>query len=161
MTTMTTTADDTARSAGRPEAIWSLGALMVPLALSPEVEVIDAWLGAGVSPPLHRHDFGTESFHVLEGRVRFEIGDEVVVCGPGELAHVPRSTPHSFETLEPSRVLDIIAPAGLWDFFVECGRPAPELRAPDGPELPADLAEIVTRHQGQVLGPPLKVRRPI
>jgi hypothetical protein len=53
-----------------------------------------------------------------------------------------------------TRVLDIIAPAGLWDFFVECGRPAPELRAPDGPELPGNLPEIVGRYRGRVLGPP-------
>jgi hypothetical protein len=48
-------------------------------------------------------------------------------------------------------VLDIVAPAGLWPFFVECGAPAPELRAPDQTQIPPDLPEIVARYDGAVL----------
>jgi hypothetical protein len=51
-------------------------------------------------------------------------------------------------------MLDIIAPAGLWDFFAKCGEPATELRPPDGIVVPPDLTEIVARHGGAVLGPP-------
>jgi len=136
-------------------AIWSLGTLMVLKSRSPELEVIEAHALPGISPPLHRHDFGSESFYVIEGRVRFLVGDEELVCGPGDLAHVPPSTPHSFQVLdEPARILDLIAPAGLWDFFVECGEPATETRLPDGVNIPPDLAEIVSRYNGKVLGPP-------
>jgi quercetin dioxygenase-like cupin family protein len=135
-------------------SIWSLGALMTLKTRSPELEVVEAEVGPGVSPPLHRHDFGSESFYVIEGRMRVLVGDDELTIGPGEIAQIPQSTPHSFLTLEYTRVLDIIAPAGLWDFFVECGRPAPEQRAPDGPELPGDLPEIVERYNGRVLGPP-------
>jgi hypothetical protein len=49
-------------------------------------------------------------------------------------------------------------PAGLWAFFTECGQPAPELRMPDAVDIPPDLAEIVARHGGAVLGLPL-IRR--
>jgi quercetin dioxygenase-like cupin family protein len=136
-------------------AIWSLGTLMLLKSRSPELEVIEAHALPGISPPLHRHDFGSESFYVIEGRVRFLVGDEELVCGPGDLAHVPPSTPHSFQVLdEPARILDLIAPAGLWDFFVECGEPATGLRLPDEVRIPADLADIVSRYNGKVLGPP-------
>ena len=79
------------------------------------------------------------------------------IAGPGGCVRVPPATPHSFEVLggEPARVLDLVAPAGLWAFFTECGEPAPELRLPDEVAIPADLAEIVARHGGTVLGPPL------
>jgi mannose-6-phosphate isomerase-like protein (cupin superfamily) len=139
------------------DAVWSLGCLFVLRDRSDEVEVIEAWAPPGYSPPLHRHDFGTESFYVLEGRVRFVIGDREEVQGPGGFALVPRSTPHSFEVLgdEPLRVLNIVAPARLWAFFSEVGEPAPELRLPDTIDIPATLPEVVARYGGAVLGPPL------
>jgi quercetin dioxygenase-like cupin family protein len=138
-------------------AIWSLGCLFVLKGRSDELEVIEAVVPPGYSPPMHRHDFGTESFYVLEGSVRFVLGDREETHGPGGVAHVPRSVRHSFEVLgdEPARVLDLVAPAGLWDFFAECGEPATELRLPDEIDIPADLPEIVARYDGAVLGPPL------
>lgn len=136
-------------------ALWSLGTLMILKSRSPELEVIEALALPGISPPLHRHDFCSESFYLLEGRVRFLVGDEELTCGAGDLVRVPPSTPHSFEVLDgTARLLDIIAPAGLWDFFAECGEPATELRLPDGVNVPSDLPEIVARHGGKVLGPP-------
>src|SRR4051794_10450090 len=135
-------------------ALWSLGCLFILRGATPELEVIEALVPPGYSPPLHRHDFGTESFWVVEGRVRFVIGDTDGVYGPGELATVPRSVPPPFEVLggEPARVLDLVAPARLWDFFAECGGPAGELRLPDAVEIPPALPEIVGRYDGAVLG---------
>jgi quercetin dioxygenase-like cupin family protein len=141
----------------RPEALWSLGCLFVLKGASADLEVIEAVAPAGYSPPLHRHDVGTESFYVLEGQVRFVVGDADVTHGPGGFAHVPRSAPHSFQVLdgEPARMLVIVTPAAQWDFFTECGHPAPALRLPNVVEIPANLAELVARHGGAVVGPPL------
>jgi quercetin dioxygenase-like cupin family protein len=142
---------------GQPEALWSLGCLFIRKSTSSELELIDSVVPAGYSPPLHRHDFGIESFYVLEGQVRFVVGDDEFVHGPGGFALVPRSVPHSFEVLgeEPARILDIVTPARLWDFFAECGQPAAELRLPDTIDIPENLPEIVARYDGAVLGPPL------
>jgi quercetin dioxygenase-like cupin family protein len=142
-------------------ALWSLGCLMILKHSSPEFEAVEAIALPGYSPPLHRHDFGTESFYVLEGRIRFVVGDSDTEYGPGGFAHVPRSTPHSFEILgdQPAKVLSIVTPRKLWDFFVECGEPAPELRVPDSTVIPPDLPSIVARYDGVVLGPPLNVAR--
>jgi quercetin dioxygenase-like cupin family protein len=139
------------------DALWTLGCLMVLHSASEALEVIEAIVPAGYSPPLHRHDFGEESFYLLEGRVRFVVGDAEEIAGPGGFVRVPAATPHSFEVLgdQSARVLDLVAPAGLWAFFAECGEPAAELRIPDEIVIPADLPEIVGRHGGSVLGPPL------
>jgi mannose-6-phosphate isomerase-like protein (cupin superfamily) len=144
-------------SPDRPDALWSLGCLFIRKSTSDDLEVIEGLVPPGYSPPMHRHDSAIESFYVLEGRVRFVVGDEDVVQGPGGFTLVPRSAPHSFEVLgdEPARVLDIITPAALWEFFAECGRPAPQLRLPDTIDIPEDLAEIVARYDGAVVGPPL------
>lgn len=138
-------------------ALWSLGCLFVLKDRTDDLEVIDAIVPPGYSPPLHRHDFGAESFYVIEGRARFVCGDEEVVLGPGGFVRVPPSVPHSFETLgdEPSHMLDIVTPAGLWDFFAEAGEPARELRLPDEIHIPANLTELVAGAGGSVLGPPL------
>ena len=150
-----------APAADAPEALWSLGCLFVLRAAGEEMEAIEAIAPPGYSPPRHRHDFGSESFFILEGRVRFVVGDDDAVYGPGDFVRVPPGVPHSFETLgdEPLRTLSFVAPAGLWAFFAECGRPADELRLPDTIEIPADLPEIVARHGGTVVGPPLN--RPV
>jgi mannose-6-phosphate isomerase-like protein (cupin superfamily) len=154
---MLTVPDSPSQPAAAADPIWSLGTLMTLKTRSPELEVIEALALPGISPPLHRHDFGSESFYVIEGGMRVLVGDSEVTLGPGDLVRIPPSTPHTFMTLgdEPTRVLDILAPAGLWDFFVECGEPATELRVPAAVVVPPDLAEIVTRYNGKVLGPPL------
>jgi mannose-6-phosphate isomerase-like protein (cupin superfamily) len=140
-----------------PDAIWSLGCLFVLKNRTDDLELIDALVPPGYSPPMHRHDFGAESFYVIEGGARFVVGDEDVTLGPGGFVRVPPSVPHSFQTLgaEPSRILDIVTPAGLWDFFTECGEPARELRLPDQIEIPGNLPDLVARYDGAVVGPPL------
>jgi quercetin dioxygenase-like cupin family protein len=138
-------------------ALWSLGCLFVLKGASDELELIEAIAPAGYSPPLHRHEFGTESFYVLDGRVRFVVGDADVEVGPGGFAHVPRSAPHSFKVLgdQPARMLCIVVPAGQWAFFTECGQPAAAPRLPEHVDIPPDLAAIVARYDGAVVGPPL------
>jgi mannose-6-phosphate isomerase-like protein (cupin superfamily) len=138
-----------------PTSLWTLGCHFTLRHRSPDLEVIDALVPAGYSPPLHQHNHVSESFYVLEGQVRFVVGDSDALYGPGDFVHVPRSTPHSFETLGPLRALNVVAPAGLWRFFTECGEPAPEPTLPPEVRIPADLAAIVARHHGHVLGPPL------
>jgi quercetin dioxygenase-like cupin family protein len=47
-----------------------------------------------------------EGIFVLEGRYRFQLGDQQLELGPGDFVHVPRPTPHAFEALEPGRAGD-------------------------------------------------------
>src|SRR5512137_168722 len=58
----------------------------------------------------HQHE--AEQFSiVLKGRMRFVIGSEDRVLGPGEVAHIPSNIPHSIESLEEYvQVLDVFAP---------------------------------------------------
>ena len=58
----------------------------------------------------HQHE--AEQFSiVLKGRMRFTIGAEAKVLGPGEVAHIPGGLPHAIESLdEYVQVLDVFAP---------------------------------------------------
>jgi quercetin dioxygenase-like cupin family protein len=109
--------------------------------------------GGGV--PLHRHHHDEEAVFVLEGRYRFQLGDEPIELGPGDFLHVPRPTPHAFEALEPSRMLVIVAPGGFheryfeegWEIIDDIHNPPPP-REPDYARLRAALQaaglEVIT-----------------
>jgi quercetin dioxygenase-like cupin family protein len=58
----------------------------------------------------HRHD--AEQFSVmLNGRMRFVIGSDERVIGPGEVAYIPSGVEHSIESLEEYvLVLDVFSP---------------------------------------------------
>jgi mannose-6-phosphate isomerase-like protein (cupin superfamily) len=86
----------------------------------------------GPAPHIHRER--DEAFLVLEGRYRFVRGDEETVAGEGAFLFVPRGTRHTFRTLvAPSRVLIVVAPAGLEAYFramgegLDGGRTAPDI----------------------------------
>jgi quercetin dioxygenase-like cupin family protein len=58
----------------------------------------------------HQHEAEQFSF-LLKGRLRFVIGSEERVLGPGEVAHIPSGVLHSIESLdEYVKVLDVFSP---------------------------------------------------
>jgi mannose-6-phosphate isomerase-like protein (cupin superfamily) len=88
--------------------------------------------------PLHRHSREDEYSFVIEGRVGALLGDEALVGGPGDLIFKPRDQWHTFWNAgdEPARILEIISPAGLEQYFAEIvalggsrNAPPPGLRA--------------------------------
>ena len=74
-----------------------------------------------LAAPLHRHTREDEYSYVLEGRMGALLGDEVLVAGPGDLVFKPRNQWHTFWNAgdEPTRILEIISPAGFERFFDE------------------------------------------
>lgn len=61
--------------------------------------VVSEWEGdAAVWPqaPLHLHREDDEAWYVLQGVLRFQVGDEVIRLGPGGSLVVPADTPHTF-----------------------------------------------------------------
>src|SRR3712207_3957867 len=74
-----------------------------------------------LAAPLHRHTREDEYSYVLQGRMGALLGDEVVEAGPGDLVHKPRNQWHTFWSAgdEPTRILEILSPAGFEHFFRE------------------------------------------
>ena len=86
------------------------------------LSVVEHTLGPRVlAGPLHFHTREDEFSFVLEGRLGALLGDQEVVAGPGELVFKPRSQWHTFWNAgeEPTRILELITPAGLEDLFRE------------------------------------------
>ena len=65
------------------------------------VIVVDAAPGEG--PALHFHAY-PETFVVQAGRGRFQLDDEVVEAGAGDLLVVPTGTTHGFRSLGPENL---------------------------------------------------------
>ena len=80
--------------------------------------LIDMYVSPGGGPPPHRHDF-EEMFHVVEGQLEGSFEGESFTLHPGDMVNVPASAPHFFRNVtdEPARVLCMVTPPGLEDYF--------------------------------------------
>jgi quercetin dioxygenase-like cupin family protein len=148
--------------AGEGEATWFLNSRMVVRARADATGgaygLVESWIPAGFSPPLHVHRREDESFFVLEGRVRFRCADDEIVGGPGTYVFLPRDVPHTFvvEGDETAHLLTLLTPGGGEGFFLDAGR------EPEGPGLPPPgppdierLARVAAQYGSEILGPPL------
>lgn len=114
--------------------------------------VEETLLGAE-GPPLHVHENEEETFYVLAGRGLFVVGETQRELTRGDLVLVPRGVPHTLAPREgePLRMLVILSPAGLEQFFVEVQR-----REQAGHEL--DEGTVVTlaaEYLTRIVGPPI------
>lgn len=88
---------------------------------------------SGALPHLHERE--EESFYILEGSLRFQVGNENLLAAAGTFIKTPRGVGHAFKNVgtTPARVLLLVTPAGLEKFFEEVGQPAGE--SPSPPDL--------------------------
>ena len=93
--------------------------------------------------PLHVHHADDEAWYVLEGVLRFRIGEETVEAGPGSAVMAPKGTPHSYGNArkgERARYLLVMTPRIR--ALIEA------LHAPGAGDYPA----IFQAHESELLG---------
>ncbi|WP_320670669.1 cupin domain-containing protein [Patulibacter defluvii] len=110
--------------------------------------VRNALPGRWAGPPLHHHDFD-EAFHVLEGELTFQLGDERRTAGPGETVFAPAGSVHTLANLSdrPARYLIVCTPGGFERYFARLAAGI------EGREPPAWATDEYP--QTIVVGPPL------
>ena len=103
-------------------------------------------------PPLHVHHTRDEAIHVLKGRYKIRVGDEIFHCEEGGFAYLPARLPHTFLNLtgDPARVVVVYTPGGGHRFYEEFG---PLVR--NGVPERSEVAALFEKHDMQLLGPPL------
>lgn len=148
------------RKPGEGKALWMLDSLYEVKAASDEtggaMTVMEMTIPEGMGPPPHTHP-GAEAVYVLEGTIRYHIGDETIEGGPGSFFHIPEGTWERFEPTETVRLLVIYAPGGIDDFFDEVGEPAQAHELPPRSDSPPDVEGIMAaaeRHGMQMKPPP-------
>jgi quercetin dioxygenase-like cupin family protein len=147
------------REAG--QSIWFLGTLMTLKASGKQTGdaygLIEQVLPPEFATPLHVHHSEDEAFYLLEGEATFTCGDKAMKASAGSYIFFPRDIPHWFCVTgnQPARLLQFNFPAGLENFFVEVGEPAPSLTLPSaGPPDIGKLVSIAAKYQMEILGPP-------
>jgi quercetin dioxygenase-like cupin family protein len=124
-------------------------------------------------PPLHRHAFD-EAYHVLDGELTFQLGDELLTAGRGQFAFVKGGEPHTLANLTdaPARYLLVTTPAEPYPETIVVGprigeaereRPARPLTSPHarvnvlvrGPDSAGRVAVMDNVVSADTAGPPL------
>ncbi len=146
---------------GTGAAYWGPGNLMTFLATGKETGgayfLSEISVPPGGGPPPHIHHREDESFHVLEGELTIQVGEDTITALPGDFATLPRGIAHSFKNNgdSPVKALVLIAPAGLENYFAEVFDPTVDRSVPPPPskELIARARAAAPRY-GLVLLPP-------
>ena len=145
---------------GEGKALWALNGLYELKVTDSETDgsltVGEITVPAGWGPPPHTHT-GAEAVYVLEGRIRYHIGDDTVDGGPGDFFYLPEGTWENFEPTETTKMLVFWMQQGMSQFFEEAGEPAERRELP--PETEPDLERIVALSEkyGMEMRPPAQV----
>ncbi|MBC8162261.1 MAG: cupin domain-containing protein [Roseiflexaceae bacterium] len=125
-----------------------------------QFSLIEQLLPPGFATPLHMHHSEDEAFYILEGAFLFFVGNEVLHVEPGAFVFLPRDVPHAFrvEGDAPARLLQLTAPAGLEQGFIEMGEPTTQLNLPPPytptPDEVGQMAAVSAKYHVEQLGPP-------
>lgn len=106
--------------------------------------MFDWTVPVGFSTGLHVHRVQEETFYVIEGECRWQIGEEVVQAGPGTYVFIPPGVPHNIANAsdKPARMIMTVSPPGHEHYFEELAR----LLAAGGPPDAANIAELRRRY---------------
>jgi len=112
-------------------------------------------IAPGDGPPAHLHSDVDESWYVLEGTLRFRLGDEMSPAPAGTFVFVPRGVPHVFQNVgdEPARILVLFTPSGMEGFFDRFAQL-------EGPIDPSVFGRLGSEAGMKVVGPPLALSDP-
>lgn len=108
----------------------------------------------GDGPPQHIHLAEDESFYIVEGEVKFLVGEKTFVAKAGAFVLIPKGTPHTFTRVEqkPAKFLVVYSPAGFEKFFDE----AVDLDVTDTETYVVKAEALAKKYNMQVTGPPLE-----
>ena len=100
----------------------------------------EASIVPGGGPPPHVHAREDESFYLQQGALCVQVGDKTLNLSAGDFVHVPRGVVHSLKNVgeETVKLLLVVTPAGLENYFAEAFLPATDIA-----DIPA--AEVIAR----------------
>ncbi len=149
---------------GDGDPYWSLGALTVLKATDRNTggafSMVEEWIPAGASPPMHVHREDDELFYVLDGAVTFEVDGERFTASAGSTVFAPHGRPHTYLTERETHWLMFVHEPGLEQLWASVGRPAESWTIPDGSEAEMDaqmraVLEQLDRYGIEIVGDPL------
>jgi mannose-6-phosphate isomerase-like protein (cupin superfamily) len=113
------------------------------------------------APPLHVHHREDEVFVILEGEMRFRVGDREFTARAGDTLLAPKGVPHAYrvESAAGARCLTITTGADFETMVKTASRPAAHPGLPDATAPTPEMIELLTRlcvaNGIDIVGPPL------
>lgn len=104
-------------------------------------------------PPLHTHVSDSETFYVVEGEFLFVLDGEKIIASAGSTVFIPAGVVHQYQNVgeDFGKLLLVVEPAGLDEFFIELDA---LLKESEQPNMPA-IAALHEKYRMELLGPPL------
>lgn len=95
--------------------------------------MFDWTLPPGFSTGLHVHRVQEETFYVLEGECRWQIGEQQVRAEPGTYVFIPPGVPHNIANAsdKPARMIMTVSPPGHEHYFEELAKVVSRGSPPD------------------------------
>ncbi|HEY2890497.1 MAG TPA: cupin domain-containing protein [Dongiaceae bacterium] len=102
-------------------------------------------------PPAHSHSGNEEIVYVLEGKLRYSVGEETRDLGPGDRMYTPRGVVHAFSNPHEAtaKALIMLTP----DIGAQYFRDVAEIAGAAGGPDPAKMAAMMNKY-GLVLARP-------
>lgn len=152
------------KNQGEGESLWVLGDLYTFKATGKQTNgnftVIEQIIQPQSGPPPHIHHREDEAFYILGGRFSFLCGDKQSIFEAGSYVYIPKGTLHTFKNIDEQqgRLLVIITPAGLEEFFYAIGTPAVDLTTPPAfdPAVIDKLMQLADKYQMDIILPDTK-----
>lgn len=123
-----------------------------------KLAIIEMNVPPGSGPVPHEHPSFAESFYVLEGEVEMRTKTGRYMAKKGAMVTIPKDGPvHCFKNTGDTmaKLLCIVAPSGLDDFFREVSKPAVKGEAPAPPtDAEKEIMKATAVKYGQKLYPP-------
>jgi len=115
-------------------AYWHVDILWLMLATSEQTggaySLMEEFCPKNSGPPPHYHD-QDEAFHLIEGEITFQAGDQTLKASDGFFVSIPRGTIHSFRIdSDVAHILNFYTPGGFEQTVMELGQPAPTRTLP-------------------------------
>jgi len=112
--------------------------------------ILDMTIKPGFGAPAHISATEDKLFIVIEGQLKYLVGDKIEVVGPGARVQVPRGTIHGFTNVgsADARHILVSTPRRHEEFFRDMHN-IPEPREQHMDQLP----KIAARHDQAIVGP--------
>lgn len=130
----------------QPRSLWVLGHRVTLIPVGGRIGAIEVVTPAGVpGPPPHYHEDANEFFYVTAGRLGVMSGGTWSSLEPGDYAHIPQGTLHSFrnEGSDDVRFVTGYEPQGFERLFLEYGVDVDEAGAFETSVSEASITRVV------------------
>jgi quercetin dioxygenase-like cupin family protein len=145
--------------AGQGRAYWVVGGRYTFLATGDDTggayALFHAEVTPGGGPPPHIHRREDEAFYMLEGDLAVEVDGRPLRASAGTWLTLPRGSLHAFKNVGATnaRMLILVSPAGLENYFAEVGQEATDPKAPPPPPDIDKLLAVAPKY-GLEIRPP-------